>query len=45
MSTPVLVVLFLAMIAFAWLVQLPWWMVAIGAVVALIGYLLERRRD
>lgn len=45
MSTPVLVVLFLAMTAIAWLVQLPWWMIAIGAVLAVVGYLLERRRD
>jgi hypothetical protein len=45
MSTPVLVILFAAMIGIAWLVELPWWMVAIGWVLALVGYLLERRRD
>jgi hypothetical protein len=38
-------VLFVAMIVIAWLVQIPWWMIVIGAVVALIGYLLERGRD
>jgi hypothetical protein len=45
MSTPLLAVVFGAMIVIAWLVQIPWWMIAIGAVVALIGYLLERQRD
>lgn len=45
MSTPVLVILFAAMVGIAYLVELPWWMVAIGWVLALVGYLLERRRD
>jgi 4-hydroxybenzoate polyprenyltransferase len=45
MSTPMLVLLFGAMIVIAWLVQIPWWLIAVGAVAAVIGYLLERRRD
>lgn len=40
-----LAVLWVAMIIIAWLVGLEWWMIAIGAVLALIGYLLERQRD
>jgi hypothetical protein len=44
-STPMIVVSFIILVGFAWLVQLPWWMIAIGAVLAIIGYLLERRRD
>ena len=42
-STPMIVVSFVILIGFAWLVDLPWWMIAIGAVVAIVGYLLERR--
>jgi hypothetical protein len=38
-------VMFIAMIAIAILVQIPWWMIGIGAVLALVGYLLERKRD
>ena len=44
-STPMIVVSFIILVVFAWLVQLPWWMIAIGAVLAIIGYLLERRRE
>ena len=44
-STPMLAVAFGALIVIAWLVQIPWWMIAIGAVAAVVGYLLERRRD
>jgi hypothetical protein len=42
-STPMIVVSFIILIGFAWLVDLPWWMIAIGAVLAIVGYLLERR--
>ncbi|MCC6173998.1 MAG: hypothetical protein IT305_01735 [Chloroflexi bacterium] len=45
MSTPTLVILWLAMIGIAWLVGLEPWMIAVGAVIALFGYLLERQRD
>jgi hypothetical protein len=38
-------VMFIAMIAIAWLAGVEWWMIAIGAVIAVVGYLLERRRD
>jgi len=38
-------VMFVAMIAIAWLAGVEWWMIGLGAVVAAIGYLLERRRD
>jgi hypothetical protein len=44
-STPMIVLMFLVVIVFAYLVDLPWWMIAIGAVLAVGGYLLERRRD
>jgi hypothetical protein len=44
-STPMIVVMFVAMIIIAWLAGVEWWMIAIGAVVAVLGYLLERRRD
>ena len=44
-STPMIVVSFIILIGFAWLVQLPWWMIVLGAVAAVVGYLLERRRD
>ena len=44
-STPAIVVSFIVLIAFAYLVELPWWMIAIGVVLALVGYLLERKRD
>ena len=43
-STPMIAVMFVAMIIIAWLAGVEWWMIAIGAVVALIGYFLERRR-
>jgi hypothetical protein len=36
-------VMFVAMIVIAWLAGVEWWMILIGAVVALLGYLLERR--
>ena len=42
-STPAIVVSFIVLIGFAYLVQLPWWMIAIGAILAIVGYLLERR--
>jgi hypothetical protein len=44
-STPMIVVSFIVIIIFAYLVDISWWMIAIGAVLAIIGYLLERRRD
>ena len=44
-STPMIAVAFIVLIGFAWLVQLPWWMIATAAVLAIVGYLLERRRD
>ena len=44
-STPMIAVMFVAMIAIAWLAGVEWWMIGLGAAVALIGYLLERRRD
>ena len=44
-STPMIVVMFIVVIGFAYLVELPWWMIAIGVVLAIVGYLLERRRD
>ena len=44
-STPMIAVMFVAMIIIAWLAGVEWWMIAIGAVVALLGYLLERGRD
>jgi hypothetical protein len=40
-----IVVMAVVLIGFAYLVELPWWMVAIGVVLAAVGYLLERRRD
>lgn len=44
-STPMIAVMFLAMAAIGWLAGVEWWMIAIGVVVALLGYALERRRD
>jgi hypothetical protein len=44
-STPMMVVMFVAMAGIGWLAGIEWWMIAIGVVVALGGYLLERRRD
>ena len=44
-STPMLAVMFVAMIVIAWLAGVEWWMIAIGAVLAVVGYLLERQRD
>jgi 4-hydroxybenzoate polyprenyltransferase len=44
-STPMMTVMFVAMIAIAWLAGVEWWMIGIGAVVAVVGYFLERRRD
>jgi Na+/citrate or Na+/malate symporter len=45
MSLPLLILLFAAVIGIAWLTELPAWMVGVGAVLALIGFLLERRRE
>ncbi len=44
-STSMIAVMFAAMIVIAWLAGVEWWMIAIGAVVAVGGYLLERRPD
>ncbi len=44
-STPMMAVMFVSMIIIAWLAGVEWWMIAIGAVVAVLGYLLERRRE
>ena len=44
-STPMIVVMFVAMTIIAWLAGVEWWMIAIGVVLAVVGYLLERRRD
>ena len=44
-TTPTIVVSFIIVIIFAYLVDISWWMIAIGAVLAIVGYLLERRRD
>jgi hypothetical protein len=45
MSTPILAIMWASMIIIAWLAGVEWWMIGIGAVVALLGYFLERRRD
>ena len=44
-STPLLTAMFALMVVIAWLAGVEPWMIGIGAVLALIGYLLERRRD
>ena len=44
-STPMMAVMFISMTIIAWLAGVEWWMIAIGAVVAVIGWLLERNRD
>ncbi|MCC7369466.1 MAG: hypothetical protein IT306_13645 [Chloroflexi bacterium] len=44
-STPMMAIMFVAMIAIAWLADITWWMIAIGAGLAIVGYLLERRRE
>ena len=44
MSTPLLTAMFGLMIVIAWLAGVEPWMIGIGAVLAVIGYLLERRR-
>ena len=44
-STPLLAAMFGLMIVIAWLAGLEPWMIGIGAVLAVVGYLLERRRD
>lgn len=44
-TTPMMAVMFVAMIVIAWLADITWWMIAIGAVLAVVGYLLERRKD
>jgi hypothetical protein len=38
-------IMFIGMMIIAWLAGVEWWMIGIGAVLAVIGYLLERRRD
>jgi len=38
-------VMFIAMIVIAWLADITWWMIAIGAIMALVGYMLEPRRS
>ena len=45
MSTPLLATMWVSMIIIAWLAGVEWWMIVIGAVVALIGWLLERNRE
>ncbi len=45
MSTPLLAAMFGLMIVIAWLAGLEPWMIGVGAVLAVVGYLLERRRD
>ncbi len=45
MSTPLLTVMFALMIVIAWLAGLEPWMIGIGAILAVVGYLLERRRE
>jgi hypothetical protein len=37
--------MFVSMTIIALLTGIEWWMVAIGVALALVGYLLERRRD
>lgn len=44
-TTPMMAIMFVAMIIIAWLADITWWMIAIGAVLALVGYFLERRRE
>lgn len=44
-STPMIAVMFVAMSIIGWLAGVEWWMIAIGVVLALVGYLLERRRE
>ena len=41
---PVIVIAFAFIAVFAYLTDLPLWMVGLAAVLALLGYLLERRR-
>jgi hypothetical protein len=43
-SWPVLLASFAGLLGIALLVDLPPWMVAVGAVLAVIGFLLERQR-
>ena len=44
-STPLLTAMFALMIVIAWLAGVEPWMIGIGAILAVVGYLLERRRD
>ena len=44
-STPMMAVMFVSMGIIGWLAGVEWWMIAIGAVLALLGYFLERKRD
>lgn len=44
-TTPMMAIMFVAMIIIAWLADITWWMIAIGAVLAIVGHLLERKRE
>jgi 4-hydroxybenzoate polyprenyltransferase len=44
-TTPMMAIMFVSMIVIAWLADITWWMIAIGAALALVGYFLERKRD
>jgi hypothetical protein len=44
-STPMLVVMGALMIVIAWLAGVEPWMLAVGAVIAVLGFFLERRRE
>ena len=43
-TLPIIIVAFVFIVIFAILTELPLWMVGLAAVLALLGYLLERRR-
>lgn len=42
-TLPMIVISFAGLAIIAWLVDLPLWMVGVGAILAVVGYLLERR--
>jgi hypothetical protein len=44
-STPVVLAMGVLLIAIAWLAGVEPWMLAVGAAIALLGYVLERRRE
>jgi hypothetical protein len=44
-STPMLLIMGALMVFIAWLSGIEPWLIAVGAVVAVIGFLLERRHD